>query len=123
MKLGFLNACLMDWEPERVVRFASENGFQAVEFHGGPRYQKVSWDAIANNEVDVVREPEISSHTASGEAIAISININAGNEPIIWRFVNVCKLEYRTYIGNNRATAGIIWVTRMAAAIVERKRK
>ncbi len=57
MKLGFLNACLMDWEPERVVRFASENGFQAVEFHGGPRYQKVSWDAIANNEVDVVREP------------------------------------------------------------------
>ena len=57
MKLGFLNACLMDWEPEKVVRFAYENEFSAVEFHGGPRYEKISWDAIANGNVDILQEP------------------------------------------------------------------
>jgi sugar phosphate isomerase/epimerase len=57
MRLGFLNACLMNWEPEKIVRFAHEKGFSAVEFHGGPRYQKVSWPDIAAGNVDVIRRP------------------------------------------------------------------
>ncbi len=57
MQIGFLNACLMEWEPERVVRFAREHGFAAVEFHGGPNYRKVSWPLIASGQVDDIQRP------------------------------------------------------------------
>ncbi len=54
MKLGFLNACLMDWTPERVIRFAYDEGFDAVEFHGGPGYSPVSWKAVAEGIEDPI---------------------------------------------------------------------
>ncbi len=57
MQIGFLNACLMEWEPERVIRFAHDNGFTAVEFHGGPRYQKVSWQEIASGQIGPIQDP------------------------------------------------------------------
>ncbi len=54
MKLGFLNACLMDWSPEKLARFAAEHGFDAVELHGGPRYTAVSWPDIASGDAKAI---------------------------------------------------------------------
>lgn len=60
MQLGFLNACLMDWAPERVVAYAADAGFGAIELHGGPRYTAVNWADIAGGQreaVEAVRGP------------------------------------------------------------------
>lgn len=60
MELGFLNSCLMEWPPERVVGYAASAGFSAIELHGGPRYRAVAWRDVAGGQreaVDAVRGP------------------------------------------------------------------
>jgi sugar phosphate isomerase/epimerase len=70
MNLGLLNACLMAWNPSRIAGFAREEGFSALELHGGPRYTAASWSEVAAGSRDAVmaiREPlEQNNLTCSG---------------------------------------------------------
>lgn len=54
MELGFLNACLMDWPPARVVDLAARKGFSVIELHGGPRYKAARWPEVAKGDKEAV---------------------------------------------------------------------
>jgi sugar phosphate isomerase/epimerase len=47
MQIGIYNSCLLEWDLDRFLSWAAEQGYAGVELHGGPRFRHVDWDAIA----------------------------------------------------------------------------
>lgn len=47
MDLGLYNSCLLDWNLDHLFSSAKDNGYTALELHGGPRFRHVDWSAIA----------------------------------------------------------------------------
>jgi sugar phosphate isomerase/epimerase len=58
LQIGLYNACLLDWDLDRFMRWAADNGYAAVELHGGPRFRHVDWQAVADGRVNPVAEAQ-----------------------------------------------------------------
>lgn len=50
MQVGLYHSCFLDWDLEKTFKWASENGLNAVELHGGPRYKFIDWEKVAAGE-------------------------------------------------------------------------
>lgn len=50
MKIGFYHSCYLHWDLPRTFEWAAQNGFHAIELHGGPRYKYLDWTALANGQ-------------------------------------------------------------------------
>jgi sugar phosphate isomerase/epimerase len=54
MQIGLYNSCLLEWDLDRLLRWAADNGYAAVELHGGPRFRHVDWEAVAAGRINPV---------------------------------------------------------------------
>lgn len=58
MELGLYNSCLLDWDLDHLFSWARDNGYGALELHGGPRFRHVDWSAIATGRSNPVADAQ-----------------------------------------------------------------
>ncbi|MFZ0216837.1 MAG: hypothetical protein WAM30_12970, partial [Candidatus Dormiibacterota bacterium] len=63
--LALYNTCVLEWDLDRLLGWAAENGFAAVELHAGPRFTHVDWQAIADGR----ENPLVTAHERHGVRI------------------------------------------------------
>jgi sugar phosphate isomerase/epimerase len=56
VKIGLYNSCLLEWDLDRFMSWATQNFYSAVELHGGPRFRYVDWDAVATGQINPVAD-------------------------------------------------------------------
>src|SRR6266496_2613938 len=54
MQIGIYNSCLIEWDLDRFLSWAAQQGYAGVELHGGPRFRHVDWDAVADGRQNPV---------------------------------------------------------------------
>src|SRR6266496_963291 len=59
MRLGLYNSCLLDWDLDRLFGWAAEQGYAALELHGGPRFRHVDWDSVADGRENPLVDAQV----------------------------------------------------------------